>query len=110
MEPRDDSGRFTAKSDSERKVRSLRATDWVWDEFGFLASGQKITRADLLEQWVKAGGLSPGPKIDAVVSSPTPVEIAIAVQILTEALDLKANAGGAIKAKIREALKILQGG
>jgi len=34
-------------------------------------------------------------------------DIALAVQILTEALTLKANAGGAIKAKIKEALSYL---
>ena len=109
MEPRDDSGRFAPKSDSERKVRSLRTTDWIWDEFGYLADSQQITRADLLERWVKAGGLSPAPKVELVTNGPTPVEIAIAIHTLAEALTLKANAGGAIKAKIKEALAVLNG-
>jgi hypothetical protein len=37
-----------------------------------------------------------------------PIEKAIALEHLHQALALKANAGGAIKAAIREALKILE--
>lgn len=107
MEPRTDSGQFTFKSDAARAVRSIRSTDWVWDEFGFLADGQKITRADLLEQWVKSGGpparAGDGGQGDGV----TPLELAIAVETLNEALTLKANAGGAIKTLIRNALSEL---
>jgi hypothetical protein len=91
----DDQGKFANKSDDYRKVRSIRATDRVWDDFGFLADSERVTRADLLEQWVQDGGA--GPDI-----SP------IAIQLLEEALTLKANAGGAIKAKIREALLLLE--
>jgi hypothetical protein len=91
----DDNGKFANKSDDYRRVRSIRATDRVWDDFGFLADSKKITRADLLEQWVKDGGAA---------SKVSP----IALQLLYEALTLKANAGGAIKAKIREALLFLE--
>ena len=85
-------------------MRSIRATDWVWDEFGFLADGQKITRADLLEQWVKSGGPPARAGDDGQGDVVTPIELAIAVEHLTQALKLKANAGGAIKEKIRAAL------
>lgn len=105
MEHRDDSGKFTRKSDSERKVRSIRATDHVWDDFGFEADKRRITRADLLEQWVKDAPVAP---VAPVAPAITPMELAIAMAILNDALDLKANAGGAIKAKIREALEVLQ--
>lgn len=76
----------------------------MWDEFGFLADSQKITRADLLEKWVK----SSGPPTRAGDGGPdgetTPIELAIVIEQLTQALTLKANSGGAIKAKIRAAL------
>jgi hypothetical protein len=98
--PRADGGLFALKSESERLVRSVRATDWTWDEFGFLADQRRITRADLLEIWVKTPQSSP------VV--PTAIEKAIALEHLRQALELKANAGGAIKAAIRQALEILE--
>jgi hypothetical protein len=46
-------GQFIHKSDSDRQVRSLRATDWVWQAFGQYADEQGMTRADLLEQLVQ---------------------------------------------------------
>lgn len=94
-----EAGKFLPKSTSERKVRSIRTTDRVWDDFGFMADERKITRADLLEQWVQ--GAAPTPR-------QTTVEEAIAVQYLKHALTLKANAGGAIKAQIRKALEVLE--
>ncbi len=101
MELRNEDGKFLLKGETERKVRSIRVTDRTWDDFGFEADKRRITRADLLEQWVKGQGLV---QPDGI----TRIEMAVAVSILTEALDLKANAGGAIKARIREALEVLQ--
>lgn len=101
MENRTDQGKFALKSESERKVRSIRVTDRTWDDFGFEADKRRITRADLLEQWVRGESLTH-------TQIATPIELGLAVAILTDALDLKANAGGAIKAKIREALEMLQ--
>lgn len=98
--PRDDEGLFALKSGIKRFVKSIRVTDWLWDEFGFQATQRRITRADLLEVWIKENA--------NVTTGPTPIEIAIAVQHLKTALELKANAGGAIKAEIREALRILE--
>lgn len=90
-------GRFASKSDADRKVRSIRATDRVWDDFGFLADQRRITRADLLEEWIKQGG----PSTSAAHSK-------IAIALLKEALNLKANSGGAIKAQIKQALEYLE--
>lgn len=101
MELRNKDGKFLLKGDSERKVRSIRTTDRTWDDFGFEADKRRITRADLLEHWVKGQGLIHPEGISRI-------ELAVAVSVLTEALDLKANAGGAIKARIREALEILK--
>lgn len=104
MAHRSKKGTFILKSETERHVRSIRATDWVWDEFGFLADSRRITRADLLERWVKgeespvAGSGGAGDQLAELV------DVQIAVDILREALHLKANAGGAIKAAIRAAL------
>jgi hypothetical protein len=100
MEPRNDKGEFILKSETERAVRSIRTTDWVWNEFGFLADSRRITRADLLELWVS----SPPAKVSP---GDTP-ERAIALEHLRHALTLKANAGGAIKGHIRQALELLE--
>jgi hypothetical protein len=84
-------GKFALKSHDERQVRSIRATNRVWDDFGFEADKLRITRADLLESWVKqTRQVNPS-----------------ALALLEEALTVKANTGGAIKQKIRQALELL---
>ena len=93
VQQRNQRGQFTNKSNSERRVRSIRVTDEVWDKFGEMAIQQGITRADLLEEIVDSSCVIHGDR-----------EV---VKILEEALKLKANAGGAIKKRIRDALKIL---
>ena len=93
MQNRDNKGQFTNKSDTQRKVRSIRATDQTWEIFGDIAQQQGITRADLLEQMMISNRVIPGK--DKVVN------------ILKDALKLKANAGGAIKNKIREVLDLI---
>ena len=93
MRERDFRGQYIHKSDSDRQVRSIRVTDDIWRKFGEMADRQSITRADLLEKMVKSNSISSNNSQ--------------AVYILGEALKLKANAGGAIKKKIREVLLIL---
>ena len=93
MQNRDLQGRFANKSDSYRRVRSIRVTDEIWFKLGKLASQRSITRADSLEEMVK--------NIDLMSDSHH------VINLLKEALKLKANAGGAIKRKIREVLLIL---
>lgn len=90
---RDGKGRFGNKSESGRKVRSLRASDEVWDKLGVMAETQGITRADLIEQFAINNGVIHGKNENR------------GIEILEEALKLKANAGGAIKKKIREYLE-----
>ena len=93
MQDRNSRGQFANKSDRNRQVRSIRVTDEIWQEFGELAAQRSITRADLLEEMIKNSlHLSSSDQ---------------AVALLQEALKLKANAGGAIKRKIREALLLL---
>ena len=86
MQGRNKKGQFDRKSDADRKVRSIRVTDDCWEKFGEMANQQCITRADLLEQIVNN---------QASLSSDQ-------IKILEDALKLKANAGGAIKTKIKE--------
>ena len=93
MRDRNYRGQYLHKSDSGRQVRSIRVTDQIWQEFGEMADRQNITRADLLEEIVKS---------DSSVCNNDQVII-----ILEEALKLKANAGGAIKQKIKQVLSIL---
>ena len=93
MQGRNKKGQFGRKSESDRKVRSIRVTDEAWEKFGEIATQQGITRADLLEQMIDGENFQKNSE---------------AIKILEEALKLKANAGGAIKKKIREHLSLLR--
>ena len=93
MRDRNYKGQYVHKSNSYRQVRSIRVTDQVWQEFGEMADRQNITRSDLLEEMFKSD--SSACNNDQVIT------------ILQEALKLKANAGGAIKQKIKRVLLIL---
>ena len=93
MQDKDWRGRFISKSDDYRRVRSMRVTDEIWEKFGDMAFQRSITRADLLEEIVK--------------SDDSAIDNNQVINLLQEALKLKANAGGAIKKKIREALSVL---
>lgn len=90
MQGRNKKGQFGNKSESNRKVRSMRVSDEVWDKAGRLAKERGITRADLFEEMIKDSRVLHGNDRN--------------IEILKEALKLKANSGGAIKKKIREYL------
>lgn len=100
---KDDLGRFEAKSEDERKVRSIRATDETWETFGEWASERSITRADLLEMFTQDRRIE-------YLNEPcnTQIDTDRILAILEEALTYKANAGGAIKARIKEAIALIQ--
>lgn len=95
MQGRNDKGQFGNKSDSTRKVRSLRVTDDAWEKLGQMAEERGITRADLVEK------LADG-------SIPSNTRYNDGIKLLEEALKLKANAGGAIKKRIREYFEIIK--
>ena len=88
MQSRDKKGQFGNKSDSNRKVRSIRATDEVWEKLGAIATDRGITRADLIEELVNS-------------DKPSITRNSDRINLLEDALKLKANAGGAIKKKRR---------
>lgn len=49
---RQEQGKFTAKSDEPREVRSIRLTATAWNTLGEIASSRGNTRADLIEELV----------------------------------------------------------
>ena len=107
---------FIQLGNEPRQVRSLRATDTTWQLLGQEAERQGKTIADLIEDWGcnlgKLKELEPLEKnlteqLDAARLNDD-LKMTRAIALLTEALALKPNAGGAIKAKIREALQILE--
>ena len=101
MQSRNQKGQFKNKSETERKVRSIRATDDVWQKLGEIAIQQRITRADLLEEIIKNNCVLHSNNSQVIHGN---IE---AIKVLKEALKLKANAGGKIKEKIREYLKLI---
>jgi hypothetical protein len=55
---RDIQGKFTLKNDDYREVRTLRLTDATWKALGIAAECLGITRADLLENFVRENNLT----------------------------------------------------
>lgn len=90
-QPRSRTGKFVLKGEEERKVRTVRLTDSLWNKLGKEADKRCITRTELIEELLSQEGKN----------------VSEVVLILKEALTLKANAGGAIKEKIRQALGLL---
>lgn len=102
---RNHNGQFTRKGEALREVRTIRATQETWDWLGDIAYGENCSRADALENLVENyfANLPEG----EVEGEDTLGNLEQATALLEEALDLKANAGGAIKERIRKALALL---
>lgn len=101
---KDNRGRFTNKSNSERQVRSIRATDEVWNLLGEKAEDNDMTRADFLEALVNEDVVW---NEENNVESEVNFDVDEVAEILKEALTFKSNAGGKIKAKIKEVLELM---
>jgi hypothetical protein len=69
-----------------------------------MADERSITRADLLEDMMSGEGFGDGADVQ---SRKEKVNLSEITDILESALYLKANAGGAIKEKIRKVLTII---
>ncbi len=102
---RNEHGKFLAKGEAMRAVRSIRLTDAAWEALGDRADEQDMSRADYLEA-LTAGEIDWNAE-NSDRSSELEFEPEEVAEILREALPLKAHAGGAIKVKIREALEIM---
>lgn len=103
---RQDGGKFAAKGESIRAVRSIRLTDVTWQVLGDKADDQDMSKADYLEALAagEVGWESEETEPDQPSFDFDPDEIA---EVLKEALTFKANAGGKIKTKIKEALELM---
>lgn len=100
---RGDRGRFAAKGDVSRAVRSIRLTDTTWEALGEKADDHDMSRADYLEA-LAAGEVEWDSEGSESNHDFDPDEVA---EILQDALVLKANAGGKIKARIKDALILM---
>lgn len=81
-------GKFILKGNEERKVRTVRLTDTTWNKLEKITQKRCITRTELIEELLEQDNKE-------------------VIKLLEEALKLKPNAGGAIKEKIREVLRLL---
>lgn len=64
MQERNSSGQFQGKSESLRRVRSLRVTDEAWEKMGEVAEDEGMTRADWLERTIRRVMLDPAESLD----------------------------------------------
>lgn len=104
---KDERGRFAAKGKVIRSVRSIRLTDQCWEILGEKAEDNDMSKADYLEALATGEIEWESEEVDApdrLGHDFDPEEVA---EILKEALTFKANAGGKIKTKIREALLVM---
>lgn len=95
-QPVDDRGRFALKGDEPRRVRSVRLSDTAYSALTQRASKAGLSLGDYLESFALSEPPSRGRE--------TPLR---EIELLTQALSLPANRGGAIKSAIREALQTL---
>lgn len=93
---RDDKGMYTRKSAEFRAVRSIRASDSTWNQFGARADERGITRADLLEEWAGSDEQDTKYYTDRLRTT------------LREALEIRGNKGNDIKQKVRDALALIE--
>ena len=103
LQPREN-GKFQQKSEENREVRSLRATNQTWSKLGTYADRRHLTRADLLEELVDDLVKQDGTKSTYI----TPIELEIIVTTLKESLNLKGNATSKIKVEISKVLAMLE--
>lgn len=106
IEQERDNGKFAAKGNENRAVRSIRLTDSTWNTLEDKASEQDMSKADYLEalmngevEWETEESDHDKTELD--------FDIEEVVEILTEALTLKPNAGGKIKTEIKRALEVM---
>jgi hypothetical protein len=102
---KDDKGHFMRKSDSDRKIRSIRATDDTWNLLGNKAEENDMTRADFLE--ALATGQIEWEESEKEVESDLNFDVNEVAEILKDALKFKGNATKKIKAEIEKVLELM---
>jgi hypothetical protein len=103
---RNDGGKFVTKGSEVRTVRSIRLTDSTWNVLEDKASEHDMSKADYFEALVNGEVEWESEDVDKTETE-LDFDIDEVVEILTEAIDLKANAGGKIKREIERALKLM---
>lgn len=111
MQGRTKKGTFTNKSSSDRQVKSIRATEEVWDKFGEQANELGITRADYLEQIALNKGVIRGEDTNRVLLR----KIAEIIGILKHGVTSKKQGGTyasnnakSLREKVLNAIAILE--
>lgn len=100
---RGDKGQLQKKGETIRAVRTIRLTDSTWQFLGDRADQYKLSRADFFEALAVGEINWQAEDRDRQYD----FNFAQLVETLTEALTYKANAGGKIKAAIKQALEIM---
>lgn len=98
---RNDRGRFVAKSDVNREVRSLRLTNATWQRLGELANSQGMTRSDLIEQLVESEPQNQLP----ITGESSLQQVALAINRVLD--DPKVTRNGRDRGSVRRALHAL---
>lgn len=106
IEQERDNGKFAPKGDENRTVRSIRATNFTWNTLEEKASEQDMSKADYLEALVSEEITWESEDSDKEAAE-LDFDLEEVVEILREALLLKANAGGKIKTEIKRALEVM---
>ncbi len=107
IEQERDNGKFAVKGSEPRTVRSIRLTDSTWNALEDKASEQDMTKADYLEALVSGEIEWESDDSDKEQTTEFDFDVEEVIEILTEALTLKPNAGGKIKTEIKRALEIM---
>jgi hypothetical protein len=96
-------GKFQQKSEHPRRVRSIRVTDPIWEEFTQRAFNRGFTTGDFFELLT----LDLIKQNDYTSKKISPVELELITSTLKESLNLKGNATSKIKAEVIKVLEML---
>lgn len=95
---RNEHGKFLAKGEVTRAVRSIRLTDSAWETLGDRADEQDMSRADYLEA-LTAGEVQWESNSDHSNQADLDFDLDEVAEVLKEAITLRANAGVKSKPK-----------
>lgn len=110
MQGRNKFGMYTKKSPSgDRTVRSIRATNKVWQKFGDRAKQQGITRADLLEKmFLELHSETPDHRVILGNIEQATAVLKIGITSKKEGGTYARNNASSLKEKVVDALAILE--